>query len=77
MSGVTVTMQSYNEKSPFGKSSKHSDVAVIGGDNIEFSRIRYEAIQAVKRGQATPEQRALVTETDTIIQEALGGGEEE
>jgi hypothetical protein len=62
----------FNEKRPFGRGA-----TVVGGDNIEFSRVRREAIIAVKNGRATPEQRALVMETDAVIQECLEGREGE
>ncbi len=63
----------YNEKRPFGKGA-----TIVGGDNIEFSRVRREAIIACKQNRATPEQRALVEETDAVIAQCLGiEGEEE
>jgi hypothetical protein len=46
---------------------------VVGGDNIEFSRRRVDAIRAIKSGRATPEQHALVAETDQVISDALSG----
>lgn len=64
---VKVESQPYNEKSPFGRGA-----TVVTGDNIEYSKQRVEAIRAIKSGSATPEQRALVSETDAVIQEALG-----
>jgi len=56
----------YNERHPFG-----SKATVVGGDNIYFSRVRHEAIRAMKEGRATPEQAALVNEADVIMQEAV------
>ena len=61
----------FDEKRPFGKTTKFSTVAVIGGDNIPHSQQRHEAIKAMKAGRATPEQVSLVHRTDEIIQEAL------
>lgn len=46
---------------------------VIGGDNIEFSRLRRDAWTAYRSGRATPEQVALLRETDNVMQRALGG----
>lgn len=73
-SGITFTGWAdgpFNEKKPFGKVD-----AVVAGDNIEFSQQRWDAIKAVRTGRATPEQRALVMETDRVMQEALGLREE-
>ncbi len=61
----------FDEKRPFGKGT------IVGGDNIEFSRVRREAIIACKNNRATPEQRALVLEADAIIHECLEGREGE
>ncbi len=63
----------FNEKRPFGRGA-----TIVGGDNIEFSRVRREAIIACKNNRASPEQRALVMEADAVIQECLEGqaGEE-
>ncbi len=63
--------EAYNEKRPFGRGA-----TIVGGDNIEFSRERRQAIIAVKANRATPEQRALVEDADRIIQECLEGPEE-
>lgn len=67
----------YDEKHPWGKPTKFSTIVTIGGDNIEFSRQRREATQAMKRGNPTPEQAALVRETDVVISQAINGSEEE
>ncbi len=72
MARVSWDPKPFNEKRPFGRGA-----TIVGGDNIEFSRVRREAIIACKHGRATPEQRALVEETDAIIQECLEGREEE
>ena len=61
----------FNERKPFGKGT------VVGGDNIEFSQQRWEAIKAVKSRTATPEQAALVLEADEKIQEAIALIDEE
>lgn len=60
----------YNEKNPFGKGA-----TVVGGDNIEYSRMRREAIKAIKANRATPDQIQLVHDADAIIQECLEGRE--
>lgn len=67
MAGIEVGWDkgTFNENNPFGKAT------VVGGDNIEFSRERWDATKAMKRGKATPEQAALVRETDRIMQEAI------
>lgn len=67
MTGLSVgwSDQPFNENKPFGKGS------VVGGDNIDFSRQRWEAIKAVKARTATPEQTQLVHDADLIYQEAL------
>ncbi len=62
----------FNEKRPWGRKG-----TPVQGDNIDFSKDRWEATKAARRGKATPEQRALVEETDQVIQEALGLMEEE
>lgn len=56
----------FNEDKPFGKAD-----AIVAGDNIEFSQARWEAIKAVKARRATPEQIALVHETDEIMKQAV------
>ena len=61
----------YNEENPFGRKA-----TVVGGDNIQFSQIRRQAIKAVKAGTATPEQISLVHETDRVISEAISKMEE-
>lgn len=68
---MSASWMPFNEKQPWGKGA-----TAVKGDNIEFSRERYAATQACRRGTATPEQRMLVEETDQIIQEALGTSEE-
>lgn len=62
---VSVSWEPYNARNPFGKST------VVAGDNIPFSRDRWEATKAVRLGRGTPEQIALVNETDLIMQEAV------
>jgi len=56
----------YNEKNPWGKGS-----VVITSDNAEASKARHEAIKAVNEGRATPDQRALVDQTDATMAEAV------
>lgn len=63
--------EKFDEKNPFGKSTKFSTVGVVAGDNIPYSTVRRDAIIAMKNGVATPEQVALVQRTDEIYQEAL------
>ena len=70
MAHVSWDPKPFNEKRPFGRGA-----TIIGGDNIEFSRMRREAIIACKTGRATPEQRALVSEADAIIRECLEGSD--
>jgi len=67
----------YDEKNPWGKAGPGSTIVTIGGDNIEFSEMRRNAIQAVKSRTATPEQHALVREADTLYQRAIRGEESE
>ncbi len=71
-----VSWDKYNEKNPWGKSGKGSDVAVITEDNGHASLRRTEAARAVREGRASGEQRALLAETDAAIQSALGGDAE-
>jgi hypothetical protein len=66
----------YDEKNPWGKPSPYSTIVTIGGDNIEFSRQRREATQAVKENRATPEQRRMVMEADQAYKHVLNSGEE-
>ncbi len=68
MADVSWDPKPFNEKRPFGRGA-----TIVGGDNIEFSRDRRLAIIACKENRATPEQRALVMETDAIIAECLEG----
>ena len=56
----------FNEKRPWGRKG-----TPVQGDNIEFSKERWEATKACRLGKGTAEQRALVEETDQIIQEAI------
>ena len=60
----------FNEDKPFGKGT------VIGGDNIDHSAERWEAIKAVKARRATPEQIQLVHDSDQWMQNALAAREE-
>ena len=60
--------QAFNEKNPWGKGS-----TVITEDNAAFSTVRRAAIIAVKARTATPEQTALVAETDAAMAEAVAG----
>lgn len=62
----------YNESSPFGR-----EATVIGGDNIQHSKTRWEAVKAMRQGRATPEQVALVQEADHVVQIALEGRRKE
>jgi len=54
----------FNENKPFGKGT------VVGGDNIDHSRERWEAIKAVKERRATPQQTQLVHDADMWYQNA-------
>ncbi len=68
----------YDEKHPWGKPNPNSVIVTIGGDNIEFSQMRRDAVRAVQNRTATPEQAALVREADEIYSQAINGaGEEE
>ena len=60
----------FNEDKPFGKGT------VVGGDNIDHSRERWEAIKAVKAHTATPAQTQLVHYADLWIQHALEARED-
>jgi hypothetical protein len=64
---MSASWQPFNEKNPWGRKG-----TPVAGDNIEFSRERWAATKACRRGNPTAEQRMLVEETDQIIQEALG-----
>lgn len=64
---MSASWADYNEKRPWGRKG-----TPVRGDNIDFSRERWEATKAARQNRATPEQRALVEETDQIMQEALG-----
>lgn len=44
---------------------------LITEDNIMASKERYRAIEAMKNGTATPQQAALVMDTDRVMKEAL------
>ena len=57
--------QPFNEAKPFGNC--HS----FGKDGEKFGKIRWEATKAVVAGTATPEQLALVEETDAVMQQAM------
>lgn len=59
-------MADFNERYPFGKGA-----TVIGGDNIHFSQLRHQAVQRYRQGQATPEDMALLYETDRAMQTIL------
>jgi hypothetical protein len=72
MAGAKWDDKPFNEKRPFGRGA-----TVVGGDNIEFSRMRREAIIAVKEGRATPDQRLLVEDADRVITECLNGEEQD
>jgi len=56
----------FNERKPFG-----AGATVVAGDNIQHSRNRWEAIKAMRSGRATPEQAALVHETDELFKDAM------
>ena len=45
--------------------------SVVTEDNVIASQLRYDAIAAVKLRKATPEQYALVAETDRVMKEAV------
>ena len=49
----------------------NSGDTVITPDNVQASKQRYDAIQAVRKGQATPEQYKLVEDTDRVMKEAM------
>ena len=66
-------MADFDEKNPWGKPSPFSTIVSIGGDNIEFSRMRREAQQAMMRGRATPEQAQLVRASDEAYRKVLNG----
>ena len=70
-------MLPFDEKYPWGKPAPGTTIVAIGGDNIEFSRYRRDAIVAMRSGRATPEQAALVRETDEIYSQAINGTSEE
>ena len=55
---ISVGWADFNENKPFGKGT------VIGGDNISHSRVRYDAVKAMKAGTASPEQMLLVHDAD-------------
>lgn len=44
---------------------------VITEDNIAASKARARAIEAMQNGTATPEQAALVMDTDRVMKEAM------
>ena len=44
---------------------------VVSEDNVMFSRLRYDAIKAMKNGSATPNQAKLVMDTDKVMAEAM------
>ena len=67
----------YDEKNPWGKPSPFSTIVTIGGDNIDYSKMRREAVIAVQQRRATPEQAALVREADEIYRQVLQGTEGE
>jgi hypothetical protein len=48
---------------------KSSDT-VVTSDTVEKAQVRHEAIKAMKAGRATPEQRALVEDLDSVLQKA-------
>lgn len=64
--------EKFNEQNPFGKRA-----TVVGGDNIAHSAARYQAIKAMREGRATPEQMALVHETQTMIHGVMERREED
>lgn len=66
---VTQEYQSFNEENPWGRGA-----TVVTEDNVQASRIRDLAIIAVKQRTATPEQYALVAETDAAMQYAMRDG---
>ena len=61
-----VKWANYNEKDPWGKGSFE-----ITADNEMASRTRHAAIMAVREHRETPEQAALVAETDVVMSEAV------
>lgn len=61
----------FNPENPFGRKATH-----VGGDNIAFSKMRREAIKAVKNGTANADQVKLVHDTDRVIAEAISKMEE-
>lgn len=66
MSGITISSQPFNEKNPWGKGS-----TVITQDNLAFSRVRREAIAAVKDRRATADQQVLVADADRVVAETM------
>ena len=45
----------------------------VGGDSdLQAAKVRYEAMQAVKKGTATHEQRQLLNDLDRVMQRARG-----
>ena len=69
---ITQEYQAFNEENPWGRGA-----TVVTEDNVQASRIRDQAIIAVKARTATPEQYALVAETDAAMQYAMRDGKSE
>ena len=44
---------------------------IITPDNIHASQRRYEAMQAIRDGRATPDQYKLVQDADKVMAEAM------
>ncbi len=58
--------ENYDEKNPWGKSGKNSDVAAIDDDNLAHAQERRRAEKAVKAGTASPEQHLILSDTKRL-----------
>lgn len=63
---ISQEYKEFSAENPWGRGA-----TVVTPDNVVHSRVRQEAIMALRKGTATPEQQALVHEADAAIQSAL------
>ena len=63
---ISQEYKEFSSENPWGKGA-----TVVTADNVMYSRVRQEAIMAMRQNRATPEQQALVYEADAAIQFAL------
>jgi hypothetical protein len=56
----------YDERHPWGKPNKNSDIAAISEENLAFATMRREAEKAVRDRTATPEQHAVVADVKRL-----------